>query len=51
MWKVGSKAFYKYAIPENPKYFWGKNLAKNKPKESKGKPSWWNRKLKLKKIS
>jgi len=43
--KVGSKAFYKYVVPENPRYFWGQQFAKNKPKENPKKQGFIGKSL------
>lgn len=50
--KVGSKAFYKYVVPDKPKYFWGKQFAQKKPRENPKKQGFLSKatsRLKLKK--
>lgn len=49
---IGSKAFYKYVVPDKPRTFMGRQLAKNKPKENPKKQGLLSKataRLKLKK--
>ena len=43
--KVGGKVFYKYVVPDKPKYFWGKQFAEKKPKENPKKQGFIGKSL------